>query len=258
MPEISKHSHGAPSWADLSTTDEGGALAFYSALFGWEDQPNEIGENWFYHIQKVNGLDAAAIFLQSEEERGMAIPPRWNTYFTISDADAVAEKARALGGEVLFGPMDVFEHGRSVCIQDPQGAVFMAWEPWDHIGARVKFEPGSLTWHELMTTDSEAAIAFYTGLLGLERGATMSPMDYKMLKAGGTEVLGVMQITPDMGDFPPYWEVYFAVADVDATVAKARSLGGSVMVEPTDIPDVGRFAILFDPQGAVFSIFKAS
>ena len=86
----------------------------------------------------------------------------------------------------------------------------------------------------------------------------MAPMDYKMLKAEGTEVLGVMQITPEMGNFPPYWQIYFAVADVDATVAKARYLGASVMVEATDIPDIGRFAILFDPQGAVFSIFKGS
>ena len=65
-----------------------------------------------------------------------------------------------------------------------------------------------------------------------------------------------MQITPDMGPVPPNWMVYFAVDDVDATVAKAQSLGANVLVPGMDIPEVGRFATLTDPQGAAFSIFK--
>ena len=256
MPEVTKHAKGAPSWAELSTTDEAGAVTFYSALFGWEDESHPMGENWFYHIQKVNGLDAAAIYEQGEEERGMQIPPHWMTYFTADDVDAIAERAPQLGGSVIFGPMDVFEDGRCVRIQDPQGAYFSVWQPKTHIGSQVKHDPGALTWHELLTTDSEAGISFYTGLLGMDRGETMSPMEYVLLKAGGTEVLGVLQITPDMGDFPPHWMVYFAVSDVDASVALTQSLGGSVIVPATDIPEIGRFAALIDPQGAAFSIFK--
>ena len=75
MPEVTKHSQGAPSWAELSTTDEAGALAFHSAIFGWEDDPHPMGENWFCHLQKVNGLDAAAIYEQGEDERNLEIPP---------------------------------------------------------------------------------------------------------------------------------------------------------------------------------------
>jgi predicted enzyme related to lactoylglutathione lyase len=55
---------------------------------------------------------------------------------------------------------------------------------------------------------------------------------------------------------PSYWLVYFAVGDTDATVAKARERGGNVMVEPTDIPTVGRFAVLTDPQGAAFGVIR--
>ena len=84
----------------------------------------------------------------------------------------------------------------------------------------------------------------------------MGEMDYKLLKVGDTEVAGVMQITPEMGPVPPNWMVYFAVDDVDATVAKAQSLGANVLVPGMDIPEVGRFATLTDPQGAAFSIFK--
>ncbi len=258
MPEVTSHSHGAPSWADLATTDPDGALAFYGALFGWEDDPQPMGPDAFYHMQKLNGLEAAAIFQQMDDERDQGIPPHWNTYITVNDVDSTAQQAVELGGSVVFGPFDVFEAGRMAFLQDPQGAVFAAWQPKQHIGARVKFEPGALTWNELLTTDADAGIDFYCRLLGLERDDAMGDMGYTLLKAQGTEVAGVMQITPEMGSFPPHWAVYFDVVDVDQTVAQVQSLGGSVLVPGTDIPGIGRFAALMDPQGATFNVFKGS
>jgi len=83
-----------------------------------------------------------------------------------------------------------------------------------------------------------------------------------MLKAGGTEVAGIMQITPEMGEFPPHWSVYFGVENADDAVAKAQGMGATVYMPPTDItpfegqPPIGRFATLGDPQGAVFSVFQ--
>jgi predicted enzyme related to lactoylglutathione lyase len=258
MPEVTAHTQGAPSWADLSTTDETGAIACYSAIFGWTDDPQPMGENGFYHMQKLDGLEAAAIYQQSEEERNMGIPAHWNLYFTAAGVDSVAEQAVRMGATIIFGPTDVFDAGRTVAIQDPQGAHFFVWQPKEHIGARVKDDPGAMTWNELLTTNSGDAIEFYTSLLGLERGETMAPMDYTLLRSEGTEVLGVMQITPDMGEVPPNWSVYFAVEDVDAAAAQAQSLGGGVAVPATDIPDIGRFAVLTDPQGAFFNIFKGA
>ncbi len=161
-----------------------------------------------------------------------------------------------MGGSTIFGPMDVFDAGRTAAIQDPQGAMFYTWQPKVHIGARVKYDPGAMTWNELLTTDAGAAIDFYTGLLGLERGDKMGGMDYTLMRSAGVEVLGVMEITPDMGPVPPLWPVYFAVSDVDSTVAQVQSLGEGVIVPATDIPEIGRFAALTDPQGAFFSVFK--
>ncbi len=258
MPEVTAHTQGAPSWADLSTTDETGAIAFYSAIFGWTDDPQPMGEDSFYHMQRVNGLEAAAIYQQGEEERNMGIPAHWNLYFTAADVDSVAEQAVRMGATIIFGPTEVFDAGRTVAIQDPQGAYFFVWQPKQHIGARVKDDPGAMTWHELLTTNSGDAIEFYTTLLGLERGETMAPMDYTLLRSEGTDVLGVMQITPDMGEVPPNWSIYFAVKDVDAAVTQAQSLGGGVVVPATDIPDIGRFSVLTDPQGAFFNIFKGA
>ena len=258
MPDVTAHTQGAPSWADLSTTDETGAIAFYSAIFGWTDDPQPMGEDSFYHMQRVNGLEAAAIYQQGEEERNIGVPAHWNLYFTVEDADSVSAQAVQMGAKIIFGPTDVFDAGRTVAIQDPQGAYFFVWQPKQHIGARVKDDPGAMTWHELLTTNSGDAIEFYTTLLGLERGETMAPMDYTLLRSEGTDVLGVMQITPDMGEVPPNWSIYFAVKDVDAAVTRAQSLGGGVVVPATDIPGIGRFAVLTDPQGAFFNIFKGA
>ena len=102
-------------------------------------------------MQKLNGLEAAAIYLQSDEEQSMGIPPHWKTYFTADNVDAVAEKAGQIGGTVLFGPMDVFEAGRMVMLQDPPGSSICSLAAEAAHRARVKHDPGAITWNELMT-----------------------------------------------------------------------------------------------------------
>ncbi len=262
MPEVTSHAPGAPSWAELSTTDEAGALAFYGALFGWEDEPNEMGPDSYYHMQMVRGLYACSIYQQGEEERSQNIPPHWNTYFTVENVENTVDAITRNGGTVVVGPMDVFEAGRMAFCQDPQGAFFAIWQAKLHIGATIKLEPGAMFWHELLTTDQGAAMDFYVAALGVERGPVMEANQYHMLNAGGSEVAGVMQITPDMGEFPPHWSVYFGVENTDETVAKAQSLGATVFVPATDIipfegqPPIGRFAAMADPQGAVFNVFQ--
>ena len=262
MPEITSYPSGTPSWAELSTTDDEGALSFYGALFGWVDNPQEIGPDWYYHMQTINDLPACSIYRQGDEERSQNVPPHWNIYFTVISVEETMAAVSANGGQVVMGPMDVFEAGRMAMCQDPQGAFFAIWQPNQHIGARIKQEPGAMFWHELLTSDQNAAIDFYVAALGVEQGTVMQPHQYAMLNAGGTEVAGIMQITPDMGEFPPHWTVYFGVDNADEAVAKAQSLGATVYVPATDIvpvegqPPIGRFAALGDPQGAAFSVFQ--
>ena len=262
MPEVTSHAPGAPSWADLSTSDAAGALSFYNALFGWEDDPQEMGPDAYYHMQRVNGLETVALYQQTEATGGTDIPPHWNVYFTVENVDETMASITQNGGTVVFGPQDVFEAGRMAFCQDPQGAFFAIWQAKEHIGARIKQEAGAMFWHELLTTNQSAALDFYVAALGVERGPVMEQNQYHMLNAGGTEVAGVMQITPDMGEFPPHWSVYFGVEDADESVAKAQSLGATVFVPATDIvpfegqPPIGRFSAMADPQGAAFSIFQ--
>ncbi len=155
----------------------------------------------------------------------------------------------------MFGPMDVFTVGRMAMLQDRQGAAFAVWQPQDHIGCRIKREPRAVMWNELTTSDGSDATDFHTGLLGLDSGEMEGAMEYTLLKAAGDDVAGVMQITEEMGPVPPHWGVYFGVANVDDTTSKADSLGATILVPGTEIPGIGRFAVIQDPQGAVFGIF---
>ena len=255
MPEVTSHAPGTPSWFELSTTDEKGAMEFYSAIFGWVDDPQPIYENWSYHMQKLNGLEAAAIYQQQADERKLGVPPHWNTYFSVTNVDESVARVQQAGGSLLFGPMDVFAAGRMAMLQDRQGAAFAVWQAEGHIGCRVKGEPVAIMWNELMTSDQTDATEFYTGLLGLGSGLMEGPMEYTLLKVSGDDVAGVMQITEDMGPVPPNWMLYFGVANVDDTTSQAEALGAIVLVPGTDIPGVGRFATIQDPQGAVFGMF---
>ncbi|MBI4338277.1 MAG: VOC family protein [Chloroflexi bacterium] len=256
MAEVTKHLQGMPCWVELATTDEKAALRFYSALFGWKDNPQPMGPGSFCHMQQVRGLEAAAIYQQGEEEKKQRVPPHWTTYLAVTSADETAKKAKQAGGKVLVEPFDVFNTGRMAMVQDPQGAVFGLWQAKQHIGYRIVSEPGALTWNELLTTDPGKATAFYTSVLGVSAARMPGPMDYTILKAAGKDAAGVMQITPEMGPIPPNWFVYFMVADVDASAKQVQSLSGRVLVAPRDIPGVGRFATVQDGQGAVFGIFK--
>ena len=256
MPEITKYAQGTPSWVELSTTEDTEALKFYGSLFGWVDDPQEMGPGSIYHMQQLGGLPAAAIYKMGDEEKIQNVPPHWKTYFTVTSSDETAEQAKEKGGSVLAGPFDVFTAGRMALLKDPQGAVFAIWEPNEHIGSRVKDDPGAFTWNELLTSDSKAALTFYSALFGVETPTLSDPMPYNMLRVDGKNVAGVRDITGEMGPIPPHWGVYFATNDVDESLKQAISLGGKVLFGPLDVPTVGRFAVLQDPQGASFSVFK--
>ena len=103
MPKITKHEPGSPSWADLSTTDDSGAVKFYGSLFGWTDDPQEMGPDSYYHMQRLDGQSVAGISKQGEEELAQNIPPHWNTYFTVDNADEAAQKAKDAGRPNAWG-----------------------------------------------------------------------------------------------------------------------------------------------------------
>jgi len=114
---------------------------------------------------------------------------------------------------------------------------------------------GRFIWHELVTTDPDAASDFYSKVVPWKTQDSGMP-SYTLWMAGKTQVGGLTGL-PDgaAADTPPHWIVYIATTDVDATVAEAERLGGKVIKGATDIPNMGRFAVLADPQGATFAVY---
>ncbi|HEY6866178.1 MAG TPA: VOC family protein [Candidatus Eisenbacteria bacterium] len=257
MATITQHAPGTFCWPELATSDAGGAKAFYAAVFGWTFNDTPMGEAGVYTTLRQGERSAGALYPQGKDQAG--VPPHWGAYVAVANADEAAAKAEGLGARQLMAPFDVMDLGRMAVLQDPQGAIFSVWEARKHIGATVLDEPGALCWTELMTPDVSGARSFYTGLFGwAPEDMAMGPMTYTVFKLGDKSKAGMMSLTPEMGPMPPHWLSYFAVKDSDATVAKAIMAGATVIVPPTDIPAVGRFAVLQDPQGAVFGILGAT
>jgi predicted enzyme related to lactoylglutathione lyase len=261
VAEFSSHAPGTFSWAELSTTDRTAGIAFYRALFGWEpdDRPTGPGPDDVYSMLLLRGNEVGAAASQQPDERQMGVPPHWNLYVTVTNADDTAKRATDLGGTLLAPPFDVMDAGRMAVLQDPTGAVFLIWQPKQHIGAKILFEPGALCWSELTTKDPKKAEAFYTALFGwvAKHSAPGAPMEYTEFSVGGQPSIGMMAMPPGMPPHvPSYWMPYFQVTDCDGSTAKAKGLGADLMVGSQDIPNTGRFAILKDPQGAVFAVFE--
>jgi uncharacterized protein len=249
-----EHAPGSFCWIELATTDAPGAKKFYGDLFGWEAQDNPMGPGMVYTILRLNGKDAGALFQKGEEMS--QVPTHWASYISVTSADETAAKAKALGATVVQEPFDVADVGRMAVIADPTGAHFCIWQAKKHKGLGVKGELNSLCWNELLTNDTAKAKDFYTKLFGWKTKTDSSATPYTEWINGEDHIGGMMQIQPQMGPMPPNWGIYISVDDCDAKAQQAIELGGRQYLAPTDIPEVGRFAVLSDPQGAVFNIIK--
>ena len=115
---------------------------------------------------------------------------------------------------------------------------------------------GRFVWYDLMTTDPTGAADFYTKIAGWgTQPWEGSPTPYTMWTTHDTPIGGVVKLGPEMGPTPPHWIGYVAVPNVDESAVQAESLGGKLLTPPMDIPEVGRFAVITDPQGAAIAIF---
>jgi uncharacterized protein len=252
MGERSQYAPGTFCWADLTTTDQQAAKTFYSELLGWSAQDTPVGEGVFYSIMSRDGKSVAAIAPQPQAQREAGVPPVWNSYVSVEDADAVAERAKELGANVHAPPFDVMQAGRMAVIQDPQGAFFMLWQPREHIGAELVNAPGALVWNELQSPDLDASASFYGDLFGWDAQEAEGMQDrYLMVKNAGANNGGMRGLTPPT---PPSWLVYFGVDDVEQALAKLDELGGSKLAGPIDI-GIAKLAVVADPQGAVFALY---
>jgi predicted enzyme related to lactoylglutathione lyase len=258
MTHIDKHPAGSFCWIELATTDQKAAKDFYSSLFGWSPQDSPIGPSEFYTIFKLEGRDAAAGYTLREDQRAHGVPPNWMIYITVDSADQAAAKAKQLGATMVMPPFDVMDLGRMAVIQDPTGAHFCVWQAAKNTGIGIAGVSGSLCWADLSTPDPKRAADFYFALFGWQIMADEKDKSgYLHIKNGEHFIGGIPPAAHRPQGVPPHWLAYFWVDDVDASAAKAKQMGANLCVIPMTIENVGRMAVIADPQGAVFAIFNS-
>jgi len=245
--------HGKFVWFEHVSNDIAKARTFYGALFGWHSDAVPMGEQP-YHLIK-NGEQAIGGFRSAPP----GVQSHWLSYLSVPDVDASFKAATAAGAKGLMPPTDFPPAGRGAALADPTGAAFAIWKgaTEDRPDAE-KTAAGDWFWNECWTPDDKKALGFYESVFGFAHEAMdMGPQGtYYVLKMDDKPRAGLMKSTEAKA--PPLWLPYVAVADCDASAEKAKSLGAQVVVPPTDIPEVGRFAVLMDPAGAALAVIRSA
>jgi len=244
-------------WYDLLTADPQAAAAFYEHVVGWKSQPWKQGYTMFLNGQG-GGPNAGAAQLP-DAARKMGAAPHWTSNVHVADVDETIAQVRKLGGKVVMEPAEFPEVGRLAGIADPQGAAIHLFKPTQTMTQPDSAKPGEFTWSELMTSDHEAAFRFYAPLFGWKkkRDVDIGPMGKYLIYGVGDKDLGGMFTKSKDTPLPPGWLYYIEVADLDASVARAKAKGARVLNGPMDVPGGARIAQLADPQAAAFALHEA-
>ena len=245
-----------PVWIDLATKDSKQSQDFYGKLFGWNVEVNPDPQYGGYGLAKQGGKDVAGIGPTQSADQ----PSAWSFYVGSDDLAELSRRVEAAGGKVVSPAFDVVDQGRMAVFQDPAGAFISAWQG-TRMGGFQTDSPNSFGWAELNARGVDRALPFYTKVFGWT--VKTSPMgegqpDYNEFQIGGQSVAGAWEMNSNVpAEVPSYWQVYFAVDDVDTAFRKAIELGAKEVNAPTEYPG-GKFAIVTDPQGASFGLLKTN
>jgi len=241
---------GKVIWHDLITEDLESTKRFYSGMFDWTFEDTKAPSGQDYTVARSGNVYVAGMVAIESPEDGSTYS-RWLPYISVSDVDAALSRATAAGGSIAATARDV-NLGRVAAILDPEGAV---------IGlARSKFGdpddrtttagPGRPMWTELLADDTDAAISFYQALVGYDlRTLERRGGQYSLLGGSGVDRVGIMKNPSE--DVKPVWLTYFGVNDPAAAAERAKSLGGRIILAPSDELRNGTLAVVEDPSGAI-------
>lgn len=245
---------GAFCWNQLNTPNVDASKAFYEGLFGWQIVAESMGGMSMHVIS--NGTTMVGDLMAMPPE--VKAPSHWLSYVWVKDIHEVVAKATAHGATIFVPITDIPEVGRIAVFADPQGAILGVYATDKEPGTPQPIGPGTFCWYECMSRDIEAEKAFYGDIFGWNSVAQAMEggFAYHLQHRGTDQVAGMMAMDgEDWEGIPDYWAAYVAVADIDATVAKVKPLGGTVCVPVTDI-QIGRFAVIQDSVGATLSVFQ--
>lgn len=241
-------------WHELMTRDVAGAKKFYSKLTGWQAQAWPLDPAYTV-CQSVAGPTAGIMAIPPDMPAEM--PAHWLSYVGTRDVDGTVAAAVRAGGSIVKEPDDIKGAGRYAVLKDPQGAVFAILDPENARPENLGHpELGTFSWHELATTDNEAAFAFYSSLFGWDAitRMDMGPLGtYLIFGWGGQQRGGIYNKPPDM-PAPPNWLPYAQHASADDAAKAALESGAKIMNGPMDVPGGSRIVALMDPSGAAFAV----
>ena len=241
--------NGKVVWHDLVTPDLEGAKSFYGGLFGWSFE--DASEN--YTLVKNDGrLIGGMALLKSS-----VYSSYWVPLVSVRDVDQAVEATTSAGGERLVTSFNVPGRGRVGVLKDPRGAAFgvvktTQGDPVDRVPG-----PNDWMWNEVWTDDVAASGSFYQENFGYDlKEETVVGVKHTLLTTGIVPRVGVVKKSdPKIANT---WVAYVRVADIEATLSKARSLGATVLLAPTAEVRNGNVAILADPHGAGFVVQEVS
>lgn len=248
--------HGDFCWVELMSNEIAQARHFYSSLFSvWQVQVNQFDYGdytIFYHEE----MFVAGLTDLNEAINQQGVQPSWNSYLRVGNVDEIVDKAKQLGASVIKEPYDVFQFGRGAVITDPCGALFYLWQstPDDEQFLDQSMQ-GAFCLQELLTTDFDLSLSFYTQLFGwkFDHQAFNDGSRYIRFWNNGRCVAVMREMPKSLVHTSAYWKVYFAVDDCDQFVSHALNHGARVMLDPKPVFDGARYATFQDPQGATFS-----
>jgi hypothetical protein len=238
----------------LWTSDVEGSRKFYTALFGWEAQETNPEFGGYFMFTRGGAPIAGGMGDMGD----LRADNRWRIYLETADVARTVAAAESEGGRIIVPATPVADLGVQAVFVDSTGATVGAWQPETFPGFTVLGEHGTPSWFELQTRDHARAVAFYRSVFGWDTRAVGDSEEFRYTTMrdpeDGEERAGIM----DAATFLPEgvasnWAIYWAVNDIETTVADARALGGSVVMDPTDTP-YGRLAAVMDPAGGQFKL----
>jgi predicted enzyme related to lactoylglutathione lyase len=245
---------GRVLWFELLTTDMKAAEAFYSDVVGWTTAPFTESPDPYDVLNRSGNVGVGGVM---KIPAGMNFPPHWGFYVGVPSLDDAVAKIERLGGSSLSPVIDVPTVGRMRTMKDPQGAAFSVYEPTSS-PQRPETEPeiGELSWMELMTSDVDAALKFYTELFGWRAtdAMDMGEMGKYQMFGRSFPLGGMMRKPPALANVPPHWGLYFRVPDVHAAAERVKARGGQILNGPMEVPGGDWIVNCLDPQGAAFSV----
>lgn len=243
-------------WYELLTSDPKAAEAFYTKVVGWTAQAFP-GAGMEYTVMNAGEAGVAGVMQMPEPVKAMGTPPMWLGYIYAADTDKATDAVKKAGGAVHQPPHDIPTVGRFSVVADPQGATFYIMTPEPSGRPEIDgMTPGHIGWNELMTTDWQKAFDFYSSQFGWtkDQAVDMGPEygTYQTVKTGGPAGVGMMNKAPHMP--VAVWGFYFAVDGIDAAAERVKSAGGTITMEPMQVPG-GQWTLnAQDPQGAYFGL----